>query len=111
MGDAKQFKSARGFAAWLGLTPKHQASGTKIVNQGMSKRGDRYLRTLLIHGGRSVLNQTKQNSILKRFALRIEQRRGKHKAVVATAHKIARIVWAVMVKEQPYSPEYTLTQK
>ena len=111
VGDAKQFKSARGFAAWLGLTPKHQASGTKIVNQGMSKRGDKYLRTLLIHGGRIVLSTFKQDCTLKRFAKQIEQRRGKHKAVVATAHKMARIIWAVMVKDQPYHPEHTLTQK
>ncbi|GGG03637.1 IS110 family transposase [Marinicella pacifica] len=111
VGDAKQFKSARGFAAWLGLTPKHQASGTKIVNQGMSKRGDRYLRTLLIHGGRIVLSTFKQDCTLKRFAKQVEQRRGKHKAVVATAHKMARIIWAVLNKGQAYNPEYTLTQK
>lgn len=111
VGDAKHFKSARGFAAWLGLTPKHEASGNKIVNQGMSKRGDRYLRTLLIHGGRIVLSTYKQDCSLKRFAKQVEQRRGKHKAVVATAHKMARIIWAVLAKDQPYNPEYTMTKK
>lgn len=111
VGDAKQFNSSRGFAAWLGLTPKHEASGTKIVNQGMSKRGDRYLRTLLVHGGRIVLSTYKQDCTLKRFAKQVENRRGKHKAVVATAHKMARIIWAVLAKNQPYDPEYVLTKK
>ena len=111
IGNAKQFKSSRGFAAWLGLTPKHQASGTKIINQGVSKRGNRYLRTLLIHGGRTVLNNYKQEDTLKRFAQNISDRRGKHKAVVAVAHKIARIIWAVLTSNKPYNREYLLTIK
>ena len=111
VGDAKQFASSRGFAAWLGLTPKHEASGNKIINQGMSKRGDRYLRTLLIHGGRIVLSNYKQDCTLKRFAKQVENRRGKHKAVVATAHKMARIIWAVLVKNQPYNPEHVMSKK
>ena len=111
VGDGRHFKSARGFAAWLGLTPKHQASGTKITNQGISKRGDRYLRTLLIHGGRSVLNNLKQECSLKRFALAVEQRRGANKAAVATAHKMARIIWAVISSDKPYNPEHILTIK
>jgi len=111
VGDAKHFKSASGFAAWLGLTPKHAASGNKIINQGMSKRGDRYLRTLLIHGGRIILSTYKQDCTLKRFAKQVEQRRGKHKAVVATAHKMARTIWALLAKDQPYNPEYTMTKK
>ena len=111
VGDAKQFSSSRGFAAWLGLTPKHEASGTKIINQGMSKRGDRYLRTLLIHGGRIVLSNYKQDCTLKRFGKQVEHRRGKHKAVVATAHKMARIIWAVLAKNQPYNPNHVSTVK
>ncbi len=111
VGNAKQFTSSRGFAAWLGLTPKHEASGNKIVNQGMSKRGDRYLRTLLVHGGRIVLSTYKQDCTLKRFAKQVEDRRGKHKAVVATAHKMARIIWAVLAKNQSYNAEYVLNQK
>ena len=111
VGNAKHFNTARGFAAWLGLTPKHQASGNKIINQGISKRGNRYLRTLLIHGGRIVLSTYKKNCALKRFAKQVEKRQGKHKAVVATAHKMARIIWAVLARNQPYNPEYILTIK
>lgn len=111
VGNAKHFKSARGFAAWLGLTPKHEASGNKIINQGMSKRGNKYLRTMLIHGGRIVLTHCKQESALQRFAKQVEQRRGRHKAIVATAHKMARIIWAVMNRNQPYNPEHILTIK
>ena len=111
VGDAKQFNSSRGFAAWLGLTPKHEASGNKIINQGISKRGNRYLRTLLIHGGRIVLSNYKQDCILKRFGKQVEHRRGKHKAVVATAHKMARIIWAVLAKNQPYNPNHVSTVK
>ena len=111
IGDAKQFSSSRGLAAWLGLTPKHAASGTKIINQGMSKRGDKYLRTLLIHGGRVVVNIYKQDNALKRFAAQVCERRGKHKAAVAVAHKMARTVWAVLTTHQPYNPEHVLTLK
>lgn len=111
VGDAKQFKSARGFAAWLGLTPKHRGSGTKTINQGMSKRGNKYLRKLLIHGGRLVICSYKQDDALKRFADRINERRGIHKASVAVAHKMARIIWAVLSKNEPYNPEHVLKLK
>ena len=112
VGDAKQFTSARGMAAWLGLTPKHYASGNKIMNQGMSKRGDRYLRTLLIHGARAIVTLYKdQNEPLKQFANRIDQRRGKHVAIVAVAHKMARIIWALLTKSQSYNPNHVLIQR
>lgn len=112
VGDAKHFTSARGMSAWLGLTPKHHASGNKIINQGISKRGDRYLRTLLIHGARSVVTVYKnRNDPLKQFACRIEQRRGTNVATVAVAHKVARIIWAVLTKNQSYNPNHILTQK
>jgi transposase len=112
VGDAKQFSNARGMAAWLGLTPKHHASGHKITNQGISKRGDCYLRTLLIQGGRSVLCQYKdQNEPLKQFAIKIKERRGINIASVAVAHKIARIIWVVLTKNQNYNPNHILTQK
>jgi len=84
-------------AAWLGLHQGTVDQGNKITNQGISKRGDRYLRTLLIHGARSVVSMYKdQNDPLKQFANRIEKRRGKHIATVAVAHKMARIMWAIL---------------
>ncbi len=112
VGDAKHFSSSRGMAAWLGLPPRHSGSGNKITNQGISKRGDRYLRTLLIHGARSVVSMYKdQNDPLKQFANRIEKRRGKHIATVAVAHKMARIMWAILSKNQPYNPNHALTKR
>ena len=70
IGDAKQFSSARGFAAFLGLVPKHEQSGTKLKSMGISKNGNRYLRTLLIHGARSVVTRYKNTEdSLKIFAI------------------------------------------
>ncbi|HOP23195.1 MAG TPA: IS110 family transposase [Gammaproteobacteria bacterium] len=106
IGNAREFKNARGLAAWLGLTPKHHASGNKIKNQGISKRGNRYIRTLLVHGARSIvcLYKNKQEP-MKIFADRMNQKLGLNKATVAVAHKLSRIVWAVLAKQQNYNPQ------
>ena len=112
IGDAKQFSSARGFAAFLGLVPKHQQSGTTLKSMGISKNGDRYLRTLLIHGARSIVCRYKNmDDPLKQFAMKIKDKRGKHKAYVAVAHKMSRIIWAMLTKNQAYNPDYILTKK
>jgi len=112
IGDAKQFSSARGFAAFLGLVPKHEQSGTKLVNKGISKNGNRYLRTLLVHGARTIVSRYKNSDDpLKQFAMKIKEKRGKHKAYVAVAHKMSRIIWAMLTKDQAYNPDYILTRK
>jgi len=112
IGDAKQFTSARGFAAFLGLVPKHEQSGTKLKSLGISKNGNRYLRTLLIHGARTIVSRYKDmNDPLKKFAVKINRKRGKHKAYVAVAHKMSRIIWAMLTKDQAYNPDYILTKK
>jgi transposase len=112
IGDAKQFTSARGFAAFLGLTPKHEQSGRTIKNKGISKNGNRYLRTLLIHGARSIVSRYKNtDDPLKQFAIKIKEKRGKHKAYVAVAHKMSRIIWAMLTKNEAYNPDYILTRK
>jgi len=112
IGDAKQFSSARGFAAFLGLVPKHEQSGTTLKSKGISKNGNRYLRTLLIHGARSVVTRYKNtDDPLKIFAMKIKEKRGKHKAYVAVAHKMSRIIWAILTKNQAYNPGYILTKK
>jgi transposase len=105
VGNAREFRNARGMAAWLGLTPTHHASGNKIKKQGISKKGNRYIRTLLVHGARSIVCIYKnKEEPLKIFAEKMKQKHGLHKATVAVAHKMARIVWAVLAKEQPYNP-------
>lgn len=112
IGDAKQFSSARGFAAFLGLVPKHEQSGTKLISKGISKNGNRYLRTLLVHGARTIVSRYKNtDDPLKKFAMKIKEKRGKHKAYVAVAHKMSRIIWAMLTKDQAYNPDYILTKK
>lgn len=98
VGDVSRFRSARHFASWLGLTPRESSSGLVRRLGGISKRGDRYLRTLLIHGGRSVLvaahRKTKLDH-LRGWALAVEHARGRNRAAVALANRLARIAWAV----------------
>ena len=107
VGDVKRFPSARHFGSYLGLTPKEYSSG-KIRRLGsISKRGDRYLRMLLVHGARSVLRAAHQKaspSPLQDWALRIQERRGHQKATVALANRLARIVWAVWNQKRSYRP-------
>ena len=96
VGDGSEFRRGRDVSAALGLVPKQHSSGGKTVLLGISKRGDRYLRSLLVHGARSVLQRTAQREDrLSRWATRLKATRGTHKATVALANKMARIGWAV----------------
>lgn len=103
IGDASSFKSGRQLAAWLGLVPRQHSSGGKRVLQGISKRGDTYLRTLLIHGGRSAMRvaagKTNQTS---RWLVSLMERRHKNVVAVALANKNARIVWALLTHQRDY---------
>ncbi len=103
VGDMSVFKNGREFAAWLGLVPKQHSSGDKQQLQGISKRGDTYLRTLLIHGARSVLlHAAKKTDRNSQWLKAVSARRGDNKACVAQANKTARIVWALMAHETTY---------
>ena len=105
VGDVARFPSGRHFASYLGLTPRESSSGLKRKLGRISKRGDPYLRMLLIHGARSVLTHAKRSNAprdgLRTWALSRETARGHNKAAVALANKLARIVWAVWRNEQP----------
>ena len=103
MGDAKAFRSGREFAAYIGLVPGQTGSGGKIKLLGISKRGDTYLRTLLIHGARSVLQHSKTPSP---WLQQISKRRPLNVVVVALANKIARTIWAVLAHERAYDREH-----
>ena len=103
MGDPKSFKSGREFAAWLGLVPKHTGTGGRIRMLGISKRGDTYLRTLLIHGARSVIVNSKQPSA---WVTNLTQRRAANVAVVALANKMARTIWALLAHEREFQKGY-----
>ena len=99
VGDFKQFKSGAQFGAWLRLTPRQHSSGGKNNLGGITKRGDTYLRTLLIQGAKSaVMTAHRRQDKISQWALALRERSGWQKAVVALANKNARILWAVMTR-------------
>src|SRR5215813_13170525 len=103
VGDATAFKNGRQFAAWLGLVPRQHSTGGKTTLLGMTKRGNRYLRTLLIHGARAVLRVVdRKTDPRSRWLQGVKARRGKHCASVAQANKTARIAWALLTSHQAY---------
>ena len=105
MGDGKQYKHGRQMAASLGLTPRQYSSGGKERLLGISKRGDVYLRTLLIHGARSVITHAKhKNDGLSRWVKDLGARRHTNVVAVALANKTVRMAWAMMTKEVDYDP-------
>jgi len=105
VGNAAVFKNGRQFAAWLGLTPRQYSTGGKPRLGRISKRGDRYLRTLLIHGARTELMHTaKRDDRKSRWAEHLKQRKSWNKTAVALANKHARIIWSILAKDQEYTP-------
>ena len=103
IGDAKTFKSGREFAAWIGLVPKQIGSGGNVILLGISKRGDTYLRTLLIHGARSVITRARGSG---QWVEQISKRRPSNVVVVALANKMARTIWAILAHGRSYQKEY-----
>jgi len=103
MGDPAAFRSGREFAAWLGLVPRHVGTGGRVRMLGISKRGDKYLRTLLIHGARSMLTHSKAPP---EWALRLAERRPLNVAVVALANKMARTIWALLAHDRVYQANF-----
>ena len=105
VGDASQFSNGRQMAASLGLTPKQNSSGGKERLLGISKRGDCYVRCVLIHGARSMINSAKtKTDPLSLWVLRIAATRHPNVAAVALANKTARIAWAMIRHETDYQP-------
>ena len=103
VGDAKNFDNGRQFAAWLGVVPRQHSSGGKPTLLGMSKRGDAYLRTMLIHGARSVIYRATQRADAESWLVKLINRRNKNVAAVALANKTARIVWALIARDRQFS--------
>ena len=105
VGQAHEFENGRQFAAWLGLVPRQWSTGGKARLGHITKRGDAYLRTLLIMGARAALQMAAgRDDKLSRWAVAIKERRGYHRAVVALAAKNARILWALMARQGVYRP-------
>lgn len=106
VGDGKGYASSRDYAASLGVVPRQHSSGDKQVLMGISKRGNRHLRTLLIHGARAVLKYCGDKSDpLSLWLKRLIERRGFNKAAVALANKNARIIWALATGGGDYVPQ------
>lgn len=107
VGDFGQFRSGAQFGSWLGLVPSQNSSGGKLSLGRITKRGDDYLRTLLIQGAKSVvMSAHKRQDPTSRWLVQLKDRIGWQKACVAMANKNARILWAVMTREAAFDPKH-----
>ena len=107
IGEARAFQHGRQLAAWLGLVPRQHSTGGKIRLRGISKRGDVYLRTLLIHGARSVLRvAARHTDPTTRWLKDVQARRNANIAAVALANKHVRFVWALLAHDRDDTPDY-----
>ena len=107
VGDFKQFKNGAQFGAWIGLTPRQHSSGGKNNLGGITKRGDTYLRTLLIQGAKSaVMTAHRRQDRISQWAAALRERSGWQKAVVALANKNARILWAVITRGEAFDADH-----
>jgi transposase len=105
VGDPNRFRSGRKMSAFFGIVPREHSSGSRRRLGSITKKGNTYVRTLVIHGGRSVLlaaHRRKNPDRLHRWALEVERRQGANRAAVAVANKILRIAWAVWTRGIPY---------
>lgn len=106
IGDAQNFKSGRELAAWVGLVPRQHSTGGKQTLLGISKRGDGYLRKLLVHGARAVAYHIGRKTDPDLWLKKLIERRPMNVAVVAQANKTVRIVWALLVHGREFRPDY-----
>jgi transposase len=110
VGDARQYNKSRQMAAAIGITPKQHSSGDRDRLLGISKRGDVYLRTLMIHGARSVVANAKhKDDRLSRWVTNIANKKHPNVAAVALANKTARMAWAMLRHETDYDPDYAIS--
>jgi transposase len=104
MGTGSQFSNGRQFSAWVGLIPKQHTSGGKAQLMGMTKNGNKALRTLLIHGARAVTRfVAKRQDALGNWLQGVIDRRGKAKAIVALANKLGRIGWRILTTKEEFT--------
>lgn len=108
IGNARNFQNGRQLAAWLGLVPRQHSTGGKSNLLGISKRGDCYLRTLLIHGARSVIRHAENKLNGHEWLRTLMGRRNKNVATVALANKNARIVWALLAHDQEFRADHAV---
>lgn len=105
IGNPREFKNGREFSTFIGLVPKHTGTGGRVTNLSISKRGDKYIRTLLVQGAHSALRFTsRKKDKLSCWCEDLKRRRGIHKTAVALANKNARIIWRLMTSEEIFQP-------
>jgi transposase len=105
IGNGATFRKARDLAAWLGLVPRQHSTGGKTKLLGISKRGNEYLRRMLLHGARSVvMHMEKKKSALGAWLIQLAARTHRNVAVVALANKMARIAWVILTRNEHYQP-------
>jgi transposase len=109
IADAKSFDNGRQVSAWLGLVPRQCSSGGKSTLLGMSKRGDAYLRTVLIHGARSAILSAQRAGTTNQWLRGLLNRRHPNIAAVALANKNVRTVWALLAHDREFNPSYAMT--
>ncbi len=110
VGNAREFRNGRQFAAWMGLTPRQCSSGGKTRLGPITRRGDAYLRTLLVQGARSTLQQALKCSPakanrLQQWIAQLHARAGYHKTLIAIANKNARMLWVLLARQESYNPD------
>jgi transposase len=111
VGNGHQFSTGRQMAASVGLTPRQHSSGGKDRLLGISKRGDAYLRGILVHGARAVVSHAKhKEDRLSRWVTKLAERRHPNVAAVALANKTVRMAWAMMNHDVEYDPEFAVSQ-
>lgn len=106
IGDARNFKNGRELAAWIGLVPRQHSTGGKQTLLGISKRGDGYLRKLLVHGARALAYYAARKADPSSWLNKLITRRHTNVAAVAQANKTARIVWALLAHGREFRPDY-----
>jgi transposase len=105
VGDGHDFDNGRHMAAWLGLVPRQHSSGDRTILMGISKRSDQHLRTLLVHGARAVVRtDAGKTDRFSQWVNELRERRGTNRAIVAVANKNARIIWALLARNEEYRP-------
>lgn len=108
IGNARNFKNGRELAAWIGLVPRQHSTGGKQTLLGISKRGDAYLRKLLVHGARALAYYARKKADSNNWLYKLINRKHMNIAIVAQANKTARIVWALLAHGREFRPDYAL---
>src|SRR5262245_43698228 len=108
--DAKLFENGRHLSAWIGLVPENDSSGGKVKQKGLSKKGDRYLRSLLVNGAMSVVRQAQKRPDKHPWVAKLLGRMSAKQAAIAIANKTARVAWAIMVHGGVYEAGHRAPQ-